>query len=155
VREAGGNSLVVESSVSTSASPARVYAAIGKAAGWWNPQHTWSGASKNLTLPLRAGGCFCEKLPGGGSVEHGRVVFANPGKMVRINGSLGPFQEMAVAGVLTFTLAPENQGTRIVMRYSVSGAISMDPKKLAPGVDQVMSGQLTRLKAFTDALGSR
>jgi hypothetical protein len=41
------------------------------------------------------------------------------------------------------------------MRYSVSGAITMDPKKLAPGVDQVMSGQLTRLKAFTDALGSR
>jgi uncharacterized protein YndB with AHSA1/START domain len=150
VRETRDNSLVVESSATTVASPAKTYAALGKVGGWWNPQHTWSGAAKNLSLPLRAGGCFCEKLAGGGSVEHGHVVYADPGKMLRINGSLGPFQEMAVTGILTFTLTPENSGTRITLRYSVSGAISMDTKALAGGVDEVMSGQLARLKAYAD-----
>jgi uncharacterized protein YndB with AHSA1/START domain len=150
VRETAANSFVVESSALTAASPARTYAALGKVAGWWNPQHTWSGAAKNLSLQLRAGGCFCEKLAGGGSVEHGHVVFADPGKMLRINGALGPFQEMAVNGILTFALTPENSGTRITLKYSVSGAISMDTKQLAPGVDQVMGGQLARLKAYVD-----
>jgi len=150
VREVRDNSFVIESSVATTASPARTYAALGKVGGWWDPKHTWSGAAKNLSLSLRAGGCFCEKLAAGGSVEHGRVVFADPGKVLRINGALGPFQEMAVTGILTFTLTPENSGTRIALRYSVSGAIAMDTKKLAPGVDQVMSGQLARLKAYAD-----
>jgi uncharacterized protein YndB with AHSA1/START domain len=150
VRETRDNSFVIESTATTTASPARAYAALGKVAGWWNPQHTWSGAAKNLSLQLRAGGCFCEKLASGGSVEHGHVVFAAPGKMLRINGALGPFQEMAVTGILTFTLTPENTGTRIVLKYSVSGAITMDTKKLAPGVDQVMSEQLARLKTYAD-----
>ena len=99
---------------------------------------------------MRAGGCFCEKLARGGSVQHGRVVHADPEKLLRIDGALGPFQEMAVTGVLTFKLTPEGSGTRITMNYSVSGAIAMDTKKLAPGVDQVMAGQLARLKAFAD-----
>jgi len=150
VRETRDDSFVIESNTTTAASPARTYAALGKVARWWNPQHTWSGAAKNLSLQLRAGGCFCEKLAGGGSVEHGHVVFTDPGKMLRINGALGPFQEMAVNGILTFTLTPENSGTRITLKYSVSGAISMDTKKLAPGVDQVMSDQLARLKAYAD-----
>jgi uncharacterized protein YndB with AHSA1/START domain len=150
VRETRDNSLVIESSVTTGASPRATYAAIGKVAAWWDSGHTWSGAAKNLSLQMRAGGCFCEKLAAGGSVEHGRVVYADPGKLLRIDGALGPFQEMAVIGVLTFKLTPEGSGTRITMNYSVSGAIAMDTKKLAPGVDQVMAGQLARLKAFAD-----
>jgi len=150
VLETRDNSFVIESSVTTGASPRATYAAIGKVAAWWNSEHTWSGAAKNLSLQMRAGGCFCEKLAGGGSVEHGRVVYADPGKLLRIDGALGPFQEMAVSGVLTFKLTPAGSGTRIAMNYSVSGAISMDTKKLAPGVDQVMADQLARLRAFAD-----
>lgn len=150
VRETRDNSLIIESSVTTGASPRATYAALGKVAAWWDSAHTWSGAAKNLSLQMRAGGCFCEKLARGGSVQHGRVVHADPEKLLRIDGALGPFQEMAVTGVLTFKLTPEGSGTRITMNYSVSGAIAMDTKKLAPGVDQVMAGQLARLKAFAD-----
>jgi hypothetical protein len=150
VRDIRDNSFVIESSVTTTSSPAAAYAAIGKVSAWWDPRHTWSGAARNLSLQMRAGGCFCEKLNGGGSVEHGHVVFADPGKMLRINGALGPFQEMAVTGILTFKLAPEGAGTRITLNYRVSGAIAMDTKQLAPGVDQVLGGQLARLKAYAD-----
>lgn len=150
IRETHDNSFVIESSVTTTASPAAAYAAIGKVGAWWDPKHSWSGVAHNLSLQMRAGGCFCEKLKDGGSVEHGHVVFADPGKMLRINGALGPFQEMAVTGILTFKLAPEGAGTRITLNYSVSGAIAMDTKQLAPGVDQVLGGQLARLKAYVD-----
>jgi uncharacterized protein YndB with AHSA1/START domain len=119
-----------------------------KVAGWWDPKHTWSGSAKNLKLEPRAGGCFCEKLPDGGSVQHARVIFAQPGKLLRLEGALGPLQEMAVTGVLSFSLAPDGPGTRIRMTYRVAGVLTMDSAKLAPLVDQVMGIQLERLRAF-------
>jgi nitroreductase len=94
-------------------------------------------------------GAAREKLGNGGSVQHGRVLFAQPGKLLRIEGALGPLQEMAVSGVLTFTLAPDAGGTRISMSYRVSGALTMDSAKLAPLVDSVMTQQLQRLRDFT------
>jgi uncharacterized protein YndB with AHSA1/START domain len=147
VRETTDSAFVIESSVSTAASPAAVYAALGKVSAWWDPQHTWSGSARNLSLQLQAGGCFCEKLADGGSVQHGRVVFAQPGKLLRLDTALGPLQEMAVTGVLTFKLTPEASGTRITMNYRVAGAFTMQAAKLAPLVDQVMGGQLERLRA--------
>ena len=150
VRDVHDNSFVVESTATTKASPAMTYAALAKVSAWWNPEHSWSGAAKNLSLQLRAGGCFCEKLAGGGSVQHGRVLVAQPGKLLRIDGALGPFQEMAVTGILTFKLIPADSGTRITLTYAVAGAIAMDTKKLAPGVDLVLSDQLARLAAYAD-----
>ncbi len=130
------------------ASPAVVYHKLVKVAGWWDPKHTWSGSARNLKLEPRAGGCFCEKLPNGGSVQHGRVIFAQPGKLLRLDAALGPLQDMAVTGVLTFTLAPDGPGTPIKMTYRVAGVLTMDSAKLAPLVDQVMGIQLGRLRSF-------
>jgi hypothetical protein len=122
VRETTDSAFVIESSVSTAASPAAVYAALGKVSAWWDP---------NTAGPAR----------------HGRVVFAQPGKLLRLDTALGPLQEMAVTGVLTFKLTPEASGTRITMNYRVAGAFTMQAAKLAPLVDQVMDGQLERLRA--------
>ena len=146
VRETREGSFVIEITMMADASPALVYRDLVRVALWWHPDHTWSGAAKNLKLDARAGGCFCEKLSGGGSVQHGRVVFAQPGKQLRLEAALGPLQEMAVAGVLTFVLAPDGPGTRISMTYRVSGQLTMDTGKLAPLVDQVMGIQLGRLR---------
>jgi uncharacterized protein YndB with AHSA1/START domain len=156
VVDTGENVFTVESKVIIKATPAAVYAEIGKVARWWDPQHTWSGSAKNLTMDLRAGGCFCEKLKDGGSVQHGRVVFAKPGSLVRLDAALGPLQDMAVTGVLTFKLEPGEtpEQTRVTMTYRVAGAFTMDSRQLAPGVDQVMRGQLERMKAFGDGLKS-
>jgi uncharacterized protein YndB with AHSA1/START domain len=148
VRETRENGFVVESIVLAEASAATVYRDLTQVARWWDPKHTWSGSVKNLTLKPKAGGCFCEKLANGGSVQHARVVFAQPGKVLRLEGALGPLQDMAVSGVLTFALAPDGPGTRITMTYRVAGILTMDSAKLAPLVDQVMSVQLGRLGAF-------
>lgn len=134
---------------------AAAYRAVTQLPRWWDPAHTWSGSAKNLTLEPKAGGCFCEKLADGGSVQHARVVFAQPGKMLRLVGALGPLQDMAVNGVLTFALAPDGPGTRITLTYRVSGAITMDATKLAPGVDQVLTGQLERLRGHANSLSKR
>jgi uncharacterized protein YndB with AHSA1/START domain len=150
VRESRENAFAIESVVSTKATPAEVYTAIGNVGEWWDPEHTWSGSAKNMSMDLKAGGCFCEKLADGGSIQHGRVIYAQPGLMVRLDSPLGPLQEMPVTGVLTFTLSPEGIGTKITMTYRVSGALTMEAAKLASIVDMVMSTQLTRLKALGD-----
>jgi uncharacterized protein YndB with AHSA1/START domain len=148
VRDIRENGFTIEATVMADASPATVYRQLVKVAGWWDPKHTWSGSARNLKLSPQAGGCFCEKLADGGSVQHARVIFAQPGKLLRLEGALGPLQDMAVSGVLSFNLAPDGPGTRIQMTYRVAGILSMESAKLAPLVDQVMGIQLGRLRSF-------
>ncbi len=148
VRETKETAFTLELSAKSSADPTHVYADLGKVGAWWDPEHTWSGSAKNLSIRLQAGGCFCEKLPGGGSVEHGRVIYAQPGVTLRLDAPLGPLQDMAVVGVLTFKLVPQDGGTLITLTYRVSGAFRMQSEKLAPIVDQVLRTQIDRLAAF-------
>jgi uncharacterized protein YndB with AHSA1/START domain len=148
VKETRENGFVIEATVMADDNPTAVYRQLVRVAGWWDPKHTWSGSARNLKLDPKAGGCFCEKLADGGSVQHARVIFAQPGKLLRLEGALGPLQDMAVNGVLSFSLAPDGPGTRIKMTYRVTGALTMDSAKLAPLVDQVMGIQLGRLRSF-------
>jgi hypothetical protein len=62
---------------------------------------------------------------------------------------------MAVVGVLTFKLVPQDGGTVITLTYRVSGSLRMESGKLAPIVDQVLRTQLDRLAAYTDTERSR
>ncbi len=152
VRDIRENAFTLEATANSSASPGEIYRAFGTVSEWWDAEHTWSGSSKNLSLQLQAGGCFCEQLPDGGSIQHGRVIYVQPGAMVRLDAPLGPLQEMPVTGILTFKLAPQGAGTRITMTYRVAGGMTMESAKLAPIVDFVMGVQLGRLKAYGDAL---
>lgn len=147
VQEVGEHAFRIESVVLVEGRPEAVYGALVRLPAWWDPAHTWSGKAKNLSLEARAGGCFCEKLPDGGSVQHARVVFAQPGKLLRLEGAFGPLQEMAVQGVLTFALAPDGPVTRVTMTYRVAGQLTLRAEKLAPLVDQVLSSQLERFRA--------
>jgi uncharacterized protein YndB with AHSA1/START domain len=81
-------------------------------------------------------------------VQHGQVVFAQPGKLLRLDASLGPFQEMAVKGVLTFRLVAEGNGTRVTVNYRISGAMTMEPAKLAPMADGMLAAQMQRFRAL-------
>jgi hypothetical protein len=155
VQEARDGFFRIRSVILVEASPAAAYRALVRVPAWWDPAHTWSGSSKNLSLDARAGGCFCEKLKGRGSVEHARVVFAQPGQLLRMNGALGPLQEMPVTGVLTYTLAPDGPGTRVTLTYQVSGVMSMAADKLAPLVDQVMGAQFERFRGYVNAQAVR
>jgi uncharacterized protein YndB with AHSA1/START domain len=150
VKGAAPGSLEVESGVLVDADAEAAFESLTRQLPrWWDAAHTWSGDAANLSLEPRAGGCFCEQLPAArGSVQHGRVIFVQPGKLLRLDAALGPFQEMAITGVLTFRLLQEDKGTRVTVNYRVSGAITVDPVKLAPMVDAMLAGQMGRFQAF-------
>lgn len=136
----------VQNKVMVSASSTDAYAALARVGEWWNPEHTYSGKAANLSLDPRAGGCFCEKLEGGGTIEHLRVVYAQPGQMLRLQGGLGPLQAQAVSGTLTWALKPVGKGLEISQTYAVGGYIPGGAEKLAPIVDKVLAEQLRRLQ---------
>ena len=117
------------------------YRLLGKPAHWWNSAHTWSGNAKNMSLQLKAGGCFCE-LWNGNSVMHAQVILAQSGSFLRLQGGFGPLQDMAVNAVLTFKLKKEFDGTHVEMIYRVSGNASHKLPSLAAIVDKVLGEQL-------------
>ena len=139
-------SFVLTHRAEVNATPAAVYAAIGQVGKWWDGKHTYSGKAENLTLELRAGGCWCEQWEGG-SVEHARVLYAGRDKVVRFEGGLGPLQGMAVAAVMTWSIAAVEGKTTLTVTDVVRGAdAGLD--KLAPVVDQVLGEGFTRLVEF-------
>lgn len=147
VKSSSSSSFEVEHRAVVSASPQETYAQIGRIGEWWDMAHSYSGKAENLSIQLRAGGCLCEQLEGGGSVEHLRVVYAAPGVAVRMVGGLGPLQQEPVSGVFAWTLKPVDGGTEIVQSYAVNGSISGGAEPLAPIVDAVLGGQFRRLVA--------
>jgi hypothetical protein len=146
VKSAAPAGFAVESRVVVAATPAEAYAQIVRIDQWWDAAHSYSGKAANLTLDARAGGCFCERLADGGSVEHMRVVSARPGAELRLQGGLGPLQAEAVTGSLSWSLKPAGRGTEIVQRYVVGGYVEGGADRVAPVVDQVLAGQLLRLQ---------
>jgi uncharacterized protein YndB with AHSA1/START domain len=132
-------------------SPAAVYAALAHPEHWWSSAHTYSGASRNLSLTAKAGGCFCETVPStGATIEHGRVIYAKPGMMLRLSAALGPLQAEAVTGTLTWTLKPASGGTDIEMTYVVGGYIRGGAAAYAKPVDTVLAEQLERFVAYSN-----
>ena len=142
---------LVRSEAVVGAAPDSVYRALVRRIGdWWDAEHTFSGDSHNLSLDATPGGCFCESLPQGGGVRHLTVVFASPGRRLRLIGALGPLQGAGVAGSLTWSLSPAPGGTRVELDYSVGGYYPGGLATLAPAVDTVLGEQLTRLKRFVE-----
>src|SRR5271154_593542 len=121
VASVGSNGFEVRETVHVAASSDKAYAALLLPARWWNSDHTFSGNDANLSLDARAGGCWCETLPDGGSVEHLRVVYVAPGKVLRLRGALGPFQSLAVEGSMTWSVKSNANGTDISLSYVVGG----------------------------------
>jgi len=126
----------------------KIYEAILLPARWWGSDHTYSGNAANMTLDPRAGGCWCEKLDNGGSVQHLQVVYVAPGRALRLRGALGPLQAMAVDGAMTWTLKTSPKGTDLTLTYAVGGYAKDGFAALATAVDQVLADQIGRLRAL-------
>ncbi|HEY6221818.1 MAG TPA: SRPBCC family protein [Candidatus Eisenbacteria bacterium] len=151
VVDVGQNGFTIRQSVVVASPPERAYAAVLENLGkWWDADHTWSHDSANLSIEARAGGCWCERLPGGGAVRHMTLVFFSPGKLLRFEGGLGPLQAMGIAGVMTWTFHPQEKGASVELRYVVGGYNPAGFKDLAPVVDAVLRGQLERYRQFVD-----
>jgi uncharacterized protein YndB with AHSA1/START domain len=133
------------------ASPEDVWTMLRTPEKWWSKEHSWSGDAANFWLDSQAGGCFCEKLPGEGgamgSVQHARIIFAQPGEMMRLSGAFGPLQGEAVTGTLTIHIKKTAAGAAIRFDYVVGGYMRFKIAEIAPGVDKVIGEQLRGLAA--------
>ena len=151
VADATPAGFTVKSVVTIASPPSGVYEALVRSVGlWWDPEHTYSGDAKNLSIDPRAGGCFCERVPPDGAVQHATVVLALPPKTLRLDGALGPLQQSGTSGSLTFQLAERVSATEVTMTYSVGGYRPGGLDPLASLVDSVLAVQLGRLKSFVE-----
>ena len=73
------------------------------------------------------------------------VIYADPGKLLRMSGALGPMQEAGVTGTLTFELKAAGEGTQITLSYSAGGYFQGGLQALAAPVDQVLGAQMAGL----------
>lgn len=146
--DAGG--FTIREAVHVNAGADKIYAVLIAPQNWWSSKHTFSGSAANMSLDARAGGCWCETLPNGGSVLHLTVVNAVPGKLLRMKGALGPFQSMAVDGVMTWSLAPAGAGTDVTLAYAVAGYTKGGFTNISQGADAVLGEQAARLKLYVE-----
>ena len=140
VKQASPDGFVLEHRFAITASPTVAWDVLVHPERYWPDDHTWSGRATNLSLAPEAGGCFCERWAQG-SAEHGRVIMAMPGKLLRFRGALGPFQDMAVTGVMTVALTPSESGTEAVVTYRVNGTATQRLGDMAAVVDSVVRQQ--------------
>lgn len=140
LKQSAPDGFIVQHSYDIAATPAEAWAALAQPGQWWPKEHTWSGDAKNLSLKLDVGACFCERWKTGGA-EHGRVVFVENEKTLRIAGALGPLQNMAVSAMLEVTLKPGDLGTQATVTYRVSGTAAHGFDKFAAKVDEVIGQQ--------------
>ena len=151
VTDSSANGFTVKVALNVQASPDDVYRKFVHNIGdWWDAAHTFSKDSHNLSIEERPGGCFCEKLPGGG-VRHMEVVYVSPGVAVVLSGGLGPLQSLAATGTLTISFQKgTNGGTTLDVTYAVSGYLPQGMNTWAAPVDGVITSQFTRLKNFAE-----
>lgn len=157
VKNQGDTGFVIGHSGEVLAKPDDVWKRLVAPKTWWNPTHSWFGKAEGMYIDAQAGGCFCEtaqdKTEDGqtrvrGSVEHMRVIFADPGKVLRMQGALGPLQSEAVIGTLTIAMEPlkDGAGTRLSFSYVVgAGYMRYKISEIAPAVDKVLGEQFARL----------
>lgn len=148
VKSASEHGFVIEHRATLVVPPEVAFRSIGTVASWWSPDHTYSGNASNLSLELRPGGCFCERLDGGGGVEHLRVAYIEPGKRVVLTGALGPLLYEAVSGVMDLQVERTAGGSVLKMSYKAAGFANGGGAKLAPLVDKVLGEQMKRLRTF-------
>lgn len=149
VTDSQANGFTVRQTLSIAAPAGKVWTAMSTPGAWWDPEHSYSHDGANMSLDLRPGGAWLERLPGGG-VVHMTVLFVSPYKTLRLDGALGPLQGMGVVGRMTFTLAEAGGVTTLVNVYDAGGHAPGGLDKLAGPVDGVLGAQMRRLKAYIE-----
>jgi hypothetical protein len=145
------NGFAIAETVHIAAAPDTAYAALIHPEKWWNSSHTFSHNAANLVLDAKAGGCLCETLPGGGSVQHLTVVYADPARTtLRLRGPMGPFQGLGVDGALTFSLKADGGGTALVLDNNVGGYIKGGFGPWSAAADAMLTDLVAHLKAYAE-----
>jgi hypothetical protein len=148
VVSASSNGFEVRETVPLVVPPDVAWSSFASISQWWDPDHTYSGKSENLTLSLQPGGCLCERFPKGGGVEHLRVTYVEPGKHAVLTGALGPLLYEGTVGVMDVQVKQVAGGAQLTLDYKVAGFANGGADKLAPDVDGMLAAQMTRLRAY-------
>lgn len=92
---------------------------------WWD--HTFSAEPESLILDARVGGSFYEAFDRrGNGAEHAKVIYAERGKMLRLDGPLG-LSGLAVHLVYEIRFSKrEGEGSRIDIRVQGMGAVDKE-----------------------------
>lgn len=151
VQRSSESGFTVTHSVNVPMPPPAAWSALTDVGRWWDSAHSYSGDARNMTLEPFVGGCFCEKLGMYAGAQHMRVIFAQPPKMLRLNGGLGPLQEFAVTGSMTWTIEAAGGGSKINLSYTAGGYADRPLSEWAPLVDSVLKTQVQRLGRFITA----
>ena len=152
VVSASDNGFEVRETVPLVVPPDVAFDSFRSVSAWWDPDHTYSGDSANLSLTLMAGGGFCERVPKTrGGVEHMRVTYVDPGKRIVLTGALGPLLYEAVAGVMDVQIKSIAGGSQLTLSYKAAGFANGGASKLAPAVDQVLAEQMKRFRTYATA----
>ena len=150
VVDSAPHGFAVRNTAQIAAHPSRVYsAAVDLVGRWWNPAHTFSKSSANLTIDARPGGCLCERLMNCG-VRHLTVEYVARQQEIRFSGGLGPLQRTGVAGSMIWKLTASGRGTELEWSYTVGGYMPGGLAAIALAVDAVLAEQLQRLKRFVE-----
>jgi len=150
VVDKSASGFTLRSTTQIAAAPDIVFRALVDVGSWWSKAHTYTGDATNMSIIAQPGGCFCEELPNGLGVEHGRVVNVVPNSLLRLATALGPLQELGVTGSMTWQIAPSGKGATVTMTYAVGGYVAGGLDKLADPVDQVLAQQIALLKAHVE-----
>ena len=148
VVSAGPNGFEVRHSINLVIPQQKAFAAFGQIQAWWSKDHTYSGDASRMSLQLRPGGCFCERLDGDGGIEHMRVTYIQPGERAVLTGSLGPLLYEATTGVMDIKVERIAGGSRITMTYRAAGFAKGGAAEMAPIVDKVLGDQMKRLRVY-------
>lgn len=151
VVDSASNGFNIELEAFIANDPQNVFEAFVDEVGtWWDPAHTFSGDSSNLSIRAVPNGCFCEKFVDGGGTRHMTVVFVEPGKRINMQGGLGPLQVMAATGSMSIQFLEAGPGTQVKFSYRVAGYMQNGLDALAEVVDSVLAGQLDRFKRYVE-----
>lgn len=96
----------------------------GDVSAWWD--HTFSGKPHRLVIDRKPGGGFWEIFDEAGhGVKHAEVLWADPGKVLKLRGPLG-FSGKAVDLMHTFVFAAEGSGTKVSLTLNALGQLDDD-----------------------------
>jgi hypothetical protein len=129
------NGFTLRFSTTAEIDPADIPGALQALPDWWEASHTYSGDSKNLSLDLTPGGCWCEKLPDNPAFDHGRTVSVAPDRIV-FDAPFGPLRGKAAKAELIVTWPGAGRGWAPTWTFVVEGP---GLGAMADGVDRVMA----------------
>jgi hypothetical protein len=143
------NSFTIEQSFTVHKSISTVHHEFSHVGRWWTSEHSLSGKGSNMNFNHD---CFCEQMPNGKNTTFMTFVDRQRNKSATLKGAIGPLRGEDVEGRMTWTFNKEHHGTKVTMRYLVSGKEVAKHQSWPTELDALLQAQM---KSFKSSLSKR